>query len=40
VTVTPGSGMLPLFTVPCNFPPAAAALESCEVGGLGAVADA
>ncbi len=43
VTVTPGSGMLPLFTTPCNLPPAIASagfdglagtIEDGEAGGV------
>jgi hypothetical protein len=28
VTVTPGSGMFPLFTTPCSLPPAATGVEA------------
>ena len=41
VTVTPGKGMLPLFTVPCNLPPATAELAAGAVAwGAAAGSDA
>src|ERR1039458_4528895 len=38
VTVTPGSGMLPLFTWPCSLPPVTACPDgTCPDGACGAV---